>query len=87
MKNIFASSRNVGLLLSPGELNGKLYSENRETYENRILRVWVQPRFPLASFMLEKPRNARFRTVSELLKTMKPFLLPDGGEIIDGSGC
>ena len=33
--------------------------------ENLILEVWVQPRFPLAIFMLENPRNGRFRSVSD----------------------
>ena len=41
--------------------------------ENLILEVWVQPRFPLAIFMLENPRNGRFRSVSDQEKKRDLF--------------
>ena len=41
--------------------------------ENLILEVWVQPRFPLAIFMFENPRNGRFRSVSDQEKKRNLF--------------
>ena len=86
IKNIYFSSRNLDLLLSSVELSGTLFRKKVKKNENLILEVWVQPRSPLAIFMFENPRNERFRSVSDQQKNPGPFLLPDGGEILDGSG-
>ena len=86
IKNIYFSSRNLDLLLSSVELSGTLFRKKWKKNENPILEVWDQPQFPLAVFMPENPRNERFRSVSDQEKNPGTFFLPDGGEILDGSG-
>ena len=86
IKNIYFSSRNLDLLLSSVELSGTLFRKKWGKNENPILEVWDQPQFPLAVFMPENPRNERFRSVSDQEKNPGTFFLPDGGEILDGSG-
>ena len=80
-KNIVSSSRNFCLKFGTGELSGTLCSENREKVWKSDIGGLVQPRFPLAIFMFENPRNGRFRSVSDQKKKRL-----DSGEILDGSG-
>ena len=70
-------------MLSAVELSGTFRSENRE---NRILKIWVQPRSPLMDFVLENLRNEGFRSVSDQKKKTEHKIMPGGGEILDGSG-
>ena len=78
IKNIYFSSRNFILNLSAVELSGTFFGEKKR---KPVLGIWVQPQSPLVNFMLENPRNERFRSVSGQEKNPGTFFCPDGGEI------
>ena len=68
--------------MSSVELSGTLSSKNAKTDFGGLGPAPIS----LGDFYARKPRNDRFRSVSDQEKKTEPFLLPDGGEILDGSG-